>query len=196
MSTLLIIIGCVIASVLYHTIASAVHEAKKSRKKSGKESSTMFTNANDFLLEMGRKNQFEVTEINRDDDWITSVFTYQGWDFVCNTGVDGDLLGLHFPNIAELPNTPENLEKVREVCYRYTVKIRNAKVLHSHDEEENKLLIRIDIDTVPLAESEFKHYLELCFQLAYLVRQDLDKDITTEEENTDGRKATEKRTTD
>ena len=184
MSTLLIIMGCtIIISVLYHTISSAVNEAKKSRKKPDQESSTRFAKASEFLMEMGRKNQFEVTELERDDYWVTSVFTYQGGNFICNTGVDNDLLGLHFLHIAELPYTPANYEKVREVCYKYTVQFRNVKVIHSYAEEENILSIKIDIDTVPLTESDFKHNLELCFYLLEVVRQDLDKDITTEEEN-------------
>lgn len=43
-------------------------------------------NAYDFLKAMGQKNQFEIEELDRNENWITSAFSYQGGNVVCFTG--------------------------------------------------------------------------------------------------------------
>ena len=106
--------------------------------------------AQDFLLEMGRKHQFDVEELNRDDDWIASGFTYQGGHFVCYTSVEQSELLLYFRGIKALPYTPENYEKVRTVCFRMTERYRHGKVIYQYDNTENPSLLLMPVLVQPI----------------------------------------------
>lgn len=44
----------------------------------------------EFLQKVAAHNQFEVTEHDRDENWVTCSFEYQGGWFVCYCGVGND----------------------------------------------------------------------------------------------------------
>ena len=140
-------------------------------------------NAQDFLLEMGRKHQFEVEELERTDVWITNTFVYQGGQFVCYTGADGDELVLCFRGIASRPYTPENYEKVRNACHYMTKEYRYAKVFYRYDNEENQLDIDIRMEAIHPTEDAFMYYLKLCFEIRDEVVNGLYSTVQTTEED-------------
>ncbi len=138
-------------------------------------------NAQDFLLEMGRKHQFKVEEINRDDLWITNVFTYQGGRFVCFTGANDSELMLYFRRMAVLPYTPENYEKVRTICSRMTDNYRHGKVVYEYNDAENKLYIETRIGTIYPTEEAFMYFLDFSFE----VRAQLERELNSSEQMTE-----------
>lgn len=143
-------------------------------------------NAYDFLKAMGQRNQFEIEELDRNENWITSAFSYQGGNFVCFTGVGNDEFLLQFRGVIELTYTPANYEKVRTACLRFTEHYRYTKFFHSYDDKENQLAVHIAIETIHPTEAAFMHYIHLCFRLASEIREYLEKgDVKSEEERMD-----------
>ena len=139
--------------------------------------------AHDFLMLVGRKHQFEVEELDRNDEWITCRFTYQGGHFVCHTGIDGGEMLLHYGGVDMLPYSVANYEKVRTICQRFTKDTKYTKVFHTYDATDNMLKVHISVDAIQPTEFAFMNYVHFCFPLANHIREALREDnIVLEEE--------------
>ncbi len=141
-----------------------------------------------FLEAMGKKHQFKVEILEREENWVICAFPFQGGHFVCYAGSKNDALLLHFRNIAALKYTPENYEKVQALCLRLTPQCRYAKLVYTYDEKENEIGIHIVIESIGLSEEGFLYYLEHCFKIAVDVRQELEKGTDVPEKDIIARK--------
>lgn len=136
----------------------------------------------DFLNEVASRNQFVVTEYERDEEWVTCSFEYQGGKFLCYAGVKNDELLMQFRGIADCPYTPDNYEKVRTLCHNFTRRYRYAKFVYSYNNDDNELLLHILIESIGPSEEAFMHYVYLCFQMANEVRNQLANGESVSEE--------------
>ncbi len=134
----------------------------------------------EFLRQVGKKNQFEVTEHERTEDWIECSFQYQNGNFTCWCGVNNDELILRMFNIQELPYTNNNYKRVCALCYQYTTDFRYTKVSHTYDEEKNALFIDVGVDSICQSEKAFMYYIFLCFNMSNKVREELKEIIVPE----------------
>lgn len=135
-----------------------------------------------FLNEVASRNQFVVTEYERDEEWVTCGFEYQGGKFLCYAGVKNDELLMQFRGIADCPYTPDNYEKVRTLCHNFTRRYRYAKFVYSYNNDDNELLLHILIESIGPSEEAFMHYVYLCFQMANEVRNQLANGESVSEE--------------
>lgn len=138
----------------------------------------------DFLQFIAQKYQFKVDVINQGKEWIICFFEYQKGPFICYCGTNSDEILLHYSDVATLPYTPENYEKVRTLCSHLTRQHRYAKFIYSYKDNENVLDLHIRIESIGPSEEAFLYYLGLCFQLTNEVRHALgkEKELTEAEE--------------
>lgn len=126
-------------------------------------------NAFEFLQSVARKNQIKVEELDRDEDWVTCVFDYQGGHYICYCGADNDELLIHFNRVEFVPYSQENLEQVQSLCQRLTRLYRYAKFVYDYNAQENQISIDIRFECINLREDTFMNYLNLCFDGARAV---------------------------
>lgn len=124
-----------------------------------------------FLKEVAAHNQFVITELDRNEEWVTCAFEYQGGSFICYANAKSDELLLHFYCVADCPYSPENYENVRTICQNATRQYRYTKLVYSYDESDNKLSLHIRIETIGPSEQAFMYYVSICFQLANEARR-------------------------
>lgn len=126
-------------------------------------------NAFVFLQSVARNNQIKVEELDRDEDWVTCVFDYQGGHYICYCGADNDELLIHFNRVEIVPYSQENYEKVQSLCQRLTKLYRYAKFVYDYDAQENQMSIDIRFECISPREDTFINYLNLCFDGARAV---------------------------
>ena len=136
----------------------------------------------EFLQKVAAHNQFEVTEHERDENWVTCTFEYQGGWFVCYCGVGNDEILLQYRNFADLPYSSENYQRVMSLCHRYTRQYSYAKFVNSYDAENNKLLLHILVESIGPSEAAFMYFVVMCFGFANDIRQELLGNSVDEEE--------------
>lgn len=147
----------------------------------------------DFLYSMASKKQFEITEFERDEDWVTCGFEFQGGHFFCYAGAKNDELLLQYRCFESIPYTVENYEKVRTLCHRCTREYRYAKLVYSYDEKQNEIDVHVFIESIGPSEAAFMYYIALCFRVASQFHQELQSERTfTEEELMDQRRDAQK----
>lgn len=142
------------------------------------ENTPKYENAIAFIEDMGKRHQFTLEELEKKEPWATYLFTYQGGHFVCHAGTQANILQLQFRGVASLKYTPENYEKIRSLCHRVSNEYLYAKVVYEYDAENNELDIHILIETVEPTEQAFMMYIDSCFQMGHVVRQELSKEPT------------------
>lgn len=124
------------------------------------------TSALNFLQSVAEHHQFKLTEIGRNEDWITCVFDYQGGRFVCLAGVNDNELLLEYRSFMGVPFTAENYEKIRTLCHQCTQDYRYAKLIYAYDDKNNELMVHVYIESDGPSEDAFMQYLMLCFRVA------------------------------
>lgn len=163
-------------------IADAAATAARTAPHTPEPETAEMRPAVDFLKEIAARHHFEVTEHERDEQWVTCSFEYQGGWFLCFCGTYTDELLLQFRDFAELPYNSHNYQRILSLCYRYTRDYRYAKFTHSYDEKDNKLHLHIYIESIGPSEEAFMHYVALCFRLSDLMRRELAGESIDEEE--------------
>ncbi len=153
-------------------------------ENAGDESSQGDTSENDsargsdavaFMEEMGKRHQFKLEELSRDEDWVIYYFSFQNGNFVCRAATKAPIIQLEFRGVAGLPFSPENIEKIRELCQRLNNDYLFAKIVYGYDEKANELDIHVQIETIEPTESAFMMYIRTCFKMGNVVRQELEK---------------------
>ncbi|GEM_PF-1387165 len=157
-------------------------------EQSHNNNTSSYENAYTFLEQMGKKHQFKVEILKREENWVICAFTFQGGHFLCYASAKNDELLLQFRSIANLKYTPENYEKVRELCNRLTGQSGYTKLIYTYEEENNEIEIHILIESIGVAEEPFLYYLDLCFKTAAYARHELEKDTDVPEKEIIARK--------
>ncbi len=186
-------LGAIGYGVYYKWQAKSLQTEADAMQKAAKENSTTdspkYGNAIAFIEEMGKRHQFTLEELDRNENWVTYFFTYQSGHFVCDAALQAKILQIQFRGVASLTYTPENLDRIRSLCHRMDKDYLYSKVVYDYDAKQNEFDIHIMIETFDPTEDAFMTYINSCFQMGNVVRQELAKEPTpTDAECIEGRR--------
>ncbi len=119
-----------------------------------------------LLQEVGRKHQFRVEEIKRDDNWITCSIRYQDQFFISYCSTDTDEILIEAPAGHPIPYSQKNFDMVRTICHKLTSESRYAKFVYQYDQERNQFYIRINLELLLPDEQTIMSQLRNYFRCA------------------------------
>lgn len=116
----------------------------------------------EFIHRMSEEYHFNLEETERNDNYVTYEFSFQGGNFMVAAGINTNALSLE-NSITILPYTHKNYEKLLTICHQLNRAYIYYKYWFSFRETDNTFIIYLRIDALNLTSHDFLSIINMCF---------------------------------